>query len=219
MRQGGPARDHGRSGQGDSQDILSGAECVIIIPSMKKGGFVFGANYGRGVATCRLANDSGRDGNVRFEGGSWGLQIGGQAVDLVMLVMNKNGTENLLKSKFKIGADASAAAGPVGRQAEEYTDWRLRAELLTYSRARGLFAGVTLNGAVLKQDADDTVAVYGKDVAFRDILTGKVAPPPEIKPFIAEIAKDFHAATTQQAQGSGGKQESGSGSAPGSGTQ
>ncbi len=122
-------------------------------------------------------------------GGSWGLQIGGEAVDLVMLVMNHDGMEKLLSSKFKLGADASVAAGPVGRHAEGETDWKMRAQVLTYSRARGVFAGVTVNGAVIQQDDDSTRALYGRQVSFRSILQGKVAAPSGSGTFLAAVRK------------------------------
>jgi lipid-binding SYLF domain-containing protein len=180
--------------KGIPEEILSAADCVAIVPSMLKGGFVFGANYGKGVATCRTARGWSAPAPFRIEGGSWGLQIGGEAVDLIMLVMNQQGLENLLSSKFKIGADASAAAGPIGRHVEGETDWKMRAQVLTYSRARGAFAGITLNGAVVKQDTDDTIALYGKEVTFRSLLSGQVPPPAGTRPFIAEVAKYFRAA-------------------------
>ncbi|MFB3916528.1 MAG: YSC84-related protein [Terriglobales bacterium] len=181
--------------KGIPAEILTSAECVAIVPSMLKGGFIFGANYGKGVATCHTSKGTwSAPAPFRIEGGSWGLQIGGQAVDLVMLVMNQQGMDNLLKSKFKIGADASAAAGPVGRHTEGTTDWKMRAQVLTYSRARGAFAGITLNGAVVKQDTDDTVALYGKQVPFDLILSGQVSPPPGTQTFLAEVSKHFREA-------------------------
>jgi SH3 domain-containing YSC84-like protein 1 len=185
--------------KGIPEEILASADCVAVIPSMLKGGFVFGANYGKGVATCRHGNKWSAPAPIRIEGGSWGLQIGGQAVDLVMLIMNQKGMNQLLSSKFKVGADASAAAGPVGRHAEGSTDWKMRAEVLTYSRARGAFAGITLNGAVIKQDEDDTVALYGKSIPFARILSGAIPPPPAAQPFLATVAKYFHEAKTGEA--------------------
>jgi lipid-binding SYLF domain-containing protein len=173
--------------KGIPQDIMESAVCVGIVPALKKGGFVFGAEYGKGVATCRTAYGWSAPAPFKVVGGSWGLQIGGEAVDLVMLVMNKNGMEKLLSSKFKLGADASVAAGPVGRHAEGETDWKLRAEVLTYSRARGVFAGVTLNGAVIEQDGDATRAFYGSEPSFRSILQGQVAAPSGSQPFLADM--------------------------------
>ena len=171
------------------QEIMESAVCVGVVPSVMKGGFIFGAEYGKGVATCRTANGWSAPAPFKVVGGSWGLQIGGEAVDLVMLVMNKNGMEKLLSSKFKLGADASVAAGPVGRHAEGETDWKMRAEVLTYSRARGLFAGVTLNGAVVEQDGDATRAFYGRDESFRAILQGGVSAPSGSEPFLAAVKK------------------------------
>ena len=175
--------------KGIPEEVLGSAQCIAVVPSLLKGGFVVGAAYGKGVVTCRTEKGWSAPAFFRVEGGSFGLQIGGQAVDLVMLVMNDNGMRNLLSSKFKIGADASAAAGPVGRHAEAATDWKMRAELLTYSRARGLFAGITLNGEVVKQDRDDTRNFYGRMVSFRSVLTGLVAPPAGSEPFLKAAAK------------------------------
>jgi lipid-binding SYLF domain-containing protein len=175
--------------KGIPEEVLGSAQCIAVVPSLLKGGFVVGAAYGKGVVTCRAQKGWSAPAFFRVEGGSFGLQIGGQAVDLVMLVMNDNGMRNLLSSKFKIGADASAAAGPVGRHAEAATDWKMRAELLTYSRARGLFAGITLNGEVVKQDRDDTRDFYGRMVSFRSVLTGLVAPPAGSEPFLKAAAK------------------------------
>jgi lipid-binding SYLF domain-containing protein len=178
------APDHGIP-----QQIMDSAECVAVVPSMFKGGFIFGAALGKGVVTCRNANGWSAPAFFRIEGGSFGFQAGGQAVDLVMLVMNQHGMQALLSSHFKLGADASAAAGPVGRLAEGMTDITMRSEILTYSRARGLFAGVSLNGAVVKQHKDDTRAFYGRMVPFKLLLTGGVAAPAEAEPFIATVAK------------------------------
>jgi lipid-binding SYLF domain-containing protein len=156
---------------------------------MIKGGFIVGGNYGKGVATCHT--DSGWSAPAPFVigGGSFGFQIGGEAVDLVMLVMNKRGMQQLLSSKFKLGADASVAAGPVGRHAEGNTDWKMRAEVLSYSRARGVFAGIALDGAVIKQDNDDTRALYGAATSFSAILKGQVAAPDGSQPFLAAVKK------------------------------
>jgi len=175
--------------KGIPEDVIGSAECVAIVPSLLKGGFIVGGAYGKGVATCRTSSGWSAPAFFRVEGGSVGLQIGGQAVDLVMLIMNENGMRNLLSSKFKLGADASVAAGPVGRHAEAATDWKMRAEVLTYSRARGVFAGISLNGAVVRQDKDDTRAFYGRMVPFRTILTGKIAAPPDSEPFLKVVAK------------------------------
>lgn len=169
--------------------ILGSAECVAVVPSMLKGGFIFGAKYGRGIASCRTPKGWSAPAFFRIEGGSFGFQIGGQAVDLVMLVMNKNGVQHLLSSQFALGADASVAAGPVGREAEGDTDWKMRAEVLTYSRARGIFAGVTLNGAAIKQDKDSTREFYGHMVTTKASLTGEIDPPPAANAFLTTLAK------------------------------
>ena len=174
---------------GIPEEIIGSAKCVAVVPSLLKGGFVFGASYGKGVASCRTEKGWSAPAFFRVTGGSFGLQIGGQAVDYIMLIMNERGMRNLLSSKFKLGADASAAAGPVGRHAEGMTDITLRAEVLTYSRARGLFAGATLNGAVIKQDRDDTRAFYGKVVPFRSVLTGEIPVPKDAAPFTSVLAK------------------------------
>jgi lipid-binding SYLF domain-containing protein len=174
---------------GIPQDILGKSECVAVVPSMLKGGFIFGAKYGRGLASCRTPKGWSAPAFFTIGGGSFGLQIGGQAVDLVMLIMNQNGMQHLLSSQFALGADASVAAGPVGRHAEGNTDWKMRAEVLTYSRARGVFAGVTLNGAVVKQDKDSTREFYGHMVTTKASLTGEVAPPAPANAFLSTLAK------------------------------
>jgi SH3 domain-containing YSC84-like protein 1 len=175
--------------KGIPQDLMESALCLGVVPSLKKGGFVFGAEYGKGFATCRTATGWSAPAPFKVVGGSWGLQIGGEAVDLVMLIMNKNGMEKLLSSKFKLGADASVAAGPVGRHAEGETDWKMRAEVLTYSRARGVFAGLTVNGAVIEQDKEATYDFYGHQTSFRDILQGRVAAPSGSESFLAAVRK------------------------------
>ncbi|MCU1309886.1 MAG: hypothetical protein JWO20_1011 [Candidatus Angelobacter sp.] len=178
--------------KGVPEEILRSAKCVAVVPSMLKGGFVVGAAYGRGVATCRIPDAPDKwsaPAFFRVEGGSFGLQIGAQAVDLVMLIMNENGMRALLNSKFKIGADASAAAGPVGRHAEGMTDWKMRAEVLTYSRARGVFAGLTLNGAAIYADDDSTRNIYGRRVPTRTILMGRIETPADSVVFTNTVAK------------------------------
>jgi lipid-binding SYLF domain-containing protein len=175
--------------KGIPEDVMESAVCVGVAPSLKKGGFVFGAEYGKGVATCRTANGWSAPAPFKVVGGSWGLQIGGEAVDLVMLIMNHDGMEKLLSSKFKLGADASVAAGPVGRHAEGETDWKMRAEVLTYSRARGVFAGLTVNGAVIQQDDDATRAFYGHETSLRDILQGTAAAPAGSEDFLSAVRK------------------------------
>jgi SH3 domain-containing YSC84-like protein 1 len=179
----------GAPDSGIPREILGKAECVAVVPSMLKGGFIVGAKYGRGLASCRTTKGWSAPAFFITEGGSVGFQIGGQAVDLVMLIMNNDGMQHLLSSKFALGADASVAAGPVGRHAEGNTDWKMRAQVLTYSRARGIFAGVSLNGAVLKQDKDSTREFYGHMVTFKAALTGEIDPPPAANPFLTTLAQ------------------------------
>jgi SH3 domain-containing YSC84-like protein 1 len=179
----------GTPDKGIPQEVLGSAECVAVVPSLLKGGFIVGAKYGRGLASCRTAKGWSAPAFFVVTGGSIGFQIGGQAVDLVMLVMNNDGMQHLLSSKFALGADASVAAGPVGRHAEGNTDWKMRAQVLTYSRARGIFAGVSLNGAVVKQDKDSTREFYGRMVPFRTALTGEIEPPTAANAFLSSLAK------------------------------
>ncbi len=169
--------------------IMADAECVAVVPSMVKIAIGIGGNHGKGVATCRTRDGWSAPAPFTITGGSWGLQIGGQAIDLVMLVMNQKGMDALLSSKFKVGADASAAAGPVGRQSEASTDWKMKAEVLTYSRARGVFAGIDLSGSRIAQDQDETRVLFGKMVPFAEILSGKVAPPEGSEPFLSAVSK------------------------------
>jgi len=179
----------GAPDKGIPQEVLGSAECVAVVPSMLKGGFIIGGKYGRGLASCRTPKGWSTPAFFVVSGGSVGFQIGGQAVDLVMLIMNKDGMKHLLSSEFALGADASVAAGPVGRHAEGNTDWKMRAEVLTYSRARGLFAGVSLNGAVVKQDKDSTREFYGRMVPFRTSLIGEIDPPVGANAFLTSLAK------------------------------
>jgi lipid-binding SYLF domain-containing protein len=175
-------------------ELLSKAKCVILIPNEKKGALGFGGSYGRGFATCRTANNVDRwsaPAPVFLGGGSWGAQIGGESTDVLMLVMDQKGVQKLLSSKFKIGVDASAAAGPIGRRAGADTDWKLNSEILTYSRSKGLFAGIDLNGAEVKQDDSTTKDLYGRVVPFTQILSGQVRTPADAHKFIAEVHKDF----------------------------
>jgi lipid-binding SYLF domain-containing protein len=180
------------------QSILSGAACVVVIPSFKKGAFVVGAQYGQGVATCRTARGWSAPVFVRLEGVSYGLQIGGQATDLILVAMNQDGMQHMLTNKVKLGADAAASAGPVGRNAQAGTDWKLNAEFLTYSRSKGLFAGLDLTGDVLSQDSDDTRVIYGADIPFKQILGGNQPVPPDAKPFVRTVAKYFVVAKSNQ---------------------
>jgi len=173
--------------KGIPQEVMEHAKCVAVVPHMIKGGFVFGAEGGRGVATCRTANGWSAPAFFSIEGGSWGLQIGVEGIDLVMIFQNDKGMEHLLNSKFKVGGDASAAAGPVGRHASADTDWKMDAEILTYSRAKGAFAGLTLSGSAVHEDKDSNTAVYGPGVTEREVLTGKVPPPASAHAFLAAV--------------------------------
>src|SRR5580704_3874319 len=170
--------------------VMHDAKCIAVIPSMVKIAVGFGGSHGKGVATCRTESGAwSAPAPITITGGSWGLQLGGQAVDLVMVIMNDDGMQHLLSSKFKLGADASAAAGPVGRDAAADTDWKMKSEVLTYSRARGVFAGIDLNGAAITQDKDETRLLYGKFVPFTDILAGKVRPREASQPFLQAVRK------------------------------
>ena len=186
----------GTPDKGIPQSILAGASCVVVIPSFKKGAFVVGAQYGQGVATCRTHNGWSAPVFVKLEGGSFGFQIGGQATDLVLIAMNQNGLQDMLKNKFKLGADAAASAGPVGRNAQAGTDWKLNAEFLTYSRSKGLFAGIDLDGTVLSQNQDDTRAFYGADVPFDTVLHGNQPVPESARPFVKTVAHYFVVSAT-----------------------
>ncbi len=164
---------------GVPDEIIHSAKCIAVIPNMLKAAFGVGGAYGKGVASCRTENGWSAPAFFSLKGGSFGFQIGGQSADIVMLIMNDQGMDNLLQSKFKLGADASVAAGPVGRHADASTDWKMRAQVLTYSRTRGIFAGISLNGAVITEHKDDTRDFYGRMVPFRTILLGKIEPPKE----------------------------------------
>jgi lipid-binding SYLF domain-containing protein len=167
---------------------------VVVVPHLVKGGFIVGGKHGRGVASCRTATGWSAAAFISVGGGSWGLQIGVEGVDLVMLVMNDQGLQHLLSSKFQISGEGSAAAGPVGRHASAGTDWKLNTELLTYSRSKGAFAGLTLEGAVIEKDVDSTTAVYGSDESLKAILGGKVSTPAEAKDFVYEVSRARHQA-------------------------
>ena len=186
--------------KGIPEEVLDSAKCIVVVPHLIKGGFIVGGKHGRGVASCRTANGWSAPAFVSVGGGSWGLQIGAEGVDLVMLVMNEKGLQHLLSSKFQISGEGSAAAGPVGRHASAGTDWKLNTELLTYSRSKGAFAGLTLDGAVIEQDTDSTVAIYGKDVPFRESLMGEVKPPAAAAPFMAALQMASHKATARESK-------------------
>ncbi len=172
---------------GIPEEVLEHAKCIAVVPHMIKGGFVFGAENGRGVATCRTATGWSAPAFFAITGGSWGLQIGVEGVDLVMIIQNDKGMQQLLASKFQLGADASAAAGPVGRHASAETNWKLETEILTYSRAKGAFAGLALNGASVRRDDDSMQAIYGHNVTTRSVLLGQVAPPASAEPFLKAV--------------------------------
>ncbi len=177
----------GMPDKGIPDEVLEHAKCVAVIPHMVKGGFVFGAEGGKGVATCRTADGWSAPAFVTISGGSWGLQIGVEAVDVIMVFQNDIAMKKLLESNFQVGGDASAAAGPVGRHAQAGVDWKLDTEILTYSRAKGVFAGLTLTGASFRQDNDSRRAIYGRDVTTRELLSGKIPVPTVAMPFIAEV--------------------------------
>ena len=177
----------GMPDKGIPEEVLEHAKCVAVIPHMVKGGFVFGAKGGKGVATCRTADGWSAPAFITISGGSWGLQIGVEAVDVVMIFQNEKGMQRLLSSDFHVGGDASAAAGPVGRHAEAGTDWKMDVEILTYSRAKGAFAGLTLEGASIRQDNDSRRAIYGRNVTTRALLLGRVPVPAAAQPFLAEV--------------------------------
>jgi lipid-binding SYLF domain-containing protein len=177
--------------KGIPQDLLAKANCVVLVPGVKKGAFIFGGKYGKGFMLCRKSAGVGwsAPAPIRVEGGSFGLQIGGSETDVIMLVQNENGVKKLLGNKFTVGADAAAAAGPVGRDSAAATDAQLHAEILTYSRSRGAFAGLSLEGATLRPDDDWNKELYGKAMSNRDIVMGDIAPPPAAGKLIEELNK------------------------------
>jgi len=177
--------------RGVPQNILERATCVGVVPGMIKGAFVWGGQYGQGVVTCRTGHGWSAPVFIRMAGGSFGFQIGGQATDLVLIAVNERGFQDLLKSKFKIGGDAAASAGPVGRNAQADTNWKMSSELLTYSRSRGLFAGIDLDGTAVTQNRDDTEFYYGQPHDFENILKGEVGVPGGAVEFVRTVAKYF----------------------------
>jgi SH3 domain-containing YSC84-like protein 1 len=190
----------GTPDKGIPEEILESAKCVAVVPSMLQGGLVIGANYGKGIATCRTPTGWSAPAPFKVAGGSIGLQIGGEAADVVMVIMNDKGMKDLLSSKFKLGVDASVAAGPVGRHAEGDTDWKMRAEVLSYSRARGVFAGIALDGAAITQDEDETQVLYGEKISFHQILTGGVPAPSGSGNFLAAVKKYTEEARAAKAE-------------------
>src|SRR4051812_49234395 len=173
--------------KGIPQEVFENAKCIAVVPNMVKGAFIVGGKHGRGVATCRTASGWSAPAFISVGGGSWGLQIGAQNIDLVMTVMNQQGMQRMLSNKFQVGGDAAAVAGPVGRHASAGTDWKADSEILTYSRAKGLFAGISLTGAVVQQDNDSTRAIYHKRLRQRNILSGAVAAPAVADGFMAAV--------------------------------
>ena len=172
-------------------NILQQATCVAVIPGLIKGAFVFGGQYGQGVVTCRTGHGWSAPVFIRAAGGSFGFQIGGQSTDLVLVAVNDRGLQDLLKNKFKIGADASAAAGPVGRSGQAATDWKMNAELLSYSRNKGLFAGIDLDGTSVSQNREDTELYYGAPQHFETVLKGEVPVPEGAVAFVKTVAQYF----------------------------
>ncbi|MDR3742117.1 MAG: lipid-binding SYLF domain-containing protein [Terracidiphilus sp.] len=172
-------------------NILQQATCVAVIPGMVKGAFIFGGQYGQGVVTCRTGHGWSAPVFIRAAGGSWGLQIGGQSTDLILVAVNDRGMQDLLKSKFKIGADASAAAGPVGRSGQAATNWKMDSELLSYSRNKGLFAGIDLDGTSITQNEEDTEIYYGSPQHFETVLHGGIGVPEGAVPFVKTVAHYF----------------------------
>ncbi|MGB6677588.1 MAG: lipid-binding SYLF domain-containing protein [Terriglobales bacterium] len=186
--------------KGIPEEVLSGAKCILVVPDLIKGGFIFGGKHGRGVASCRTSDGWSAPAFVSVGGGSWGLQIGVEGVDLVMLVMNDQGFQHLLSSKFELTGEGSVAAGPVGRHASAGTDWKMNTEMLTYSRSKGVFAGLTLEGAVVEQDNDSTHAIYGKHMTFRNILSGKVSTPASADAFLKAVSEAGQQAKVAEAR-------------------
>jgi len=187
--------------KGIPEEVLSNAKCILVVPDLIKGGFIIGGKHGRGVATCRTTDGWSAPAFVSVGGGSWGLQIGVEGVDLVMLVMNDQGFQHLLSSKFELTGEGSVAAGPVGRHASAGTDWKMNTEMLTYSRSKGVFAGLTLEGAVVQQDDDSTRAIYGKNMTFRKILSGKASTPKSADAFmkaVSEAGQQAHIAESKE---------------------
>ncbi|MGA8538058.1 MAG: lipid-binding SYLF domain-containing protein [Terriglobales bacterium] len=186
--------------KGIPEEVLNGAKCVVIVPDLIKGGFVFGAKHGRGVASCRTPEGWSAPAFVSVGGGSWGLQIGVEDIDLVMLVMNDRGLQHLLSSKFELTGEGSVAAGPVGRHTSAGTDILMNTEVLTYSRSKGVFAGLTLEGAVVEQDNDSTRSIYGKHMRFRNILSGHASTPASGEAFVRAVSEAGHQAHIAEAR-------------------
>jgi len=186
--------------KGIPEEVLSNAKCIVVVPDLIKGGFIFGGKHGRGIASCRTSGGWSAPAFVSVGGGSWGLQIGVEGVDLVMLVMNDQGFQHLLSSKFALTGEGSVAAGPIGRHASAGTDWKMNTQVLTYSRSKGVFAGLTLEGAVIQQDDDSTRAIYGKRMKFRNILSGRVSTPESAEAFVKAVSNAGQQANVAEAR-------------------
>ena len=185
---------------GIPEEVLEHAKCVAVVPHLMKGGFIVGAEHGKGVATCRTAKGWSAPAFITVSGGSFGFQIGVEGVDLVMIIQNEHGMQRLLSSDFKIGADASASAGPVGRHASAGTSWKLDTEILTYSRSKGAFAGIAVDGASVRQDVDSTRAIYNKKIGQRAILSGSVATPSVAASFMTAVRNSSGLARAAEAK-------------------
>lgn len=177
--------------KGIPQELLENAHCIVIVPDLKTAAFVVGAKYGKGIISCRSKSGNGwsAPGTVRIEGGSFGFQIGGSSTDQIMLIMNARGADKLLSDKFTVGGEASVAAGPVGRTATAQTDAQMHADILSWSRSQGIFAGISLQGATLRQDLDDNASIYGRKLRNRSIVTGGRAVPASAQRLVRELAK------------------------------
>lgn len=186
--------------KGIPEEVLNNAKCIVVVPHLVKGAFVIGGQHGRGIATCRTEEGWSAPAFISIGGGSWGLQIGVEGVDLVMLVMNDHGLQRLLSSKFQIGADASASAGPVGRHASAGTNWTMKTEILTYSRSNGVFVGISLDGAVVEQDEDSTRAIYGDDPSFHAVLSGEIGAPSSTLKFLKAVSEAAHTSAVAEAK-------------------
>ena len=187
--------------KGIPDEVLGDAKCIAVVPNLVKAGFIFGGKHGRGVATCRTTS-GGWSAPAFFTigGGSWGAQIGVEGVDLVMMIMNDQGMQHMMSNKFQVGGEASASAGPVGRHASAGTDWKAGSEMLTYSRSKGLFAGIDLGGSWIGRDADPMNVLYGTNMTANEVLTGKVKAPADAEPFLAEVRKVEARAQAKQAK-------------------
>ena len=186
--------------KGIPQEVIDNAKCIAVVPDMAKAAFIFGGKHGRGIATCRTASGWSAPAFISVGGGSWGLQIGAENIDLVLTVMNDRGMQHMLSNKFQVGGDAAAVAGPVGRHASAGTDWKADSEILTYSRAKGLFAGISLTGAVVQQDNDSTRAIYNKKIGQRAILSGSVATPSVAASFMTAVRNSSGLARAAEAK-------------------